>query len=137
MALIECPCCSGLGSVIHGHCNGGGCDGCIEGELHCDVCGGDLEVEEPLFCHDDDHRSFHGDFDERVLTALRFLRVKVTEKLCLDHAREHAVMKRWATHAKPCKTCATYIIWRHESGRRVCLDSEARHHACPEKEDLA
>ena len=134
MAKIDCPCCGATGSVIHGHCNGGGCGGCKDGELPCDVCGGDLEVEEPLFCHDDDHLAFFGSYPDAVLTALRFLRIPIRNEFCLDHAREDSVNRRWAQEAKACTRCGTYILWRHESGRRICLDSEARHHACDPEE---
>ena len=129
MASIDCPCCGASGFVIHGHCNGNGCGGCVHGELVCDVCECG-KVDEPLWCPHADHLCCHNKYDDRVLVALIFLRVKITEEFCLDHAREDSVDRRWAEQAKACTGCGTYIIWRHESGRRVCLDSEARAHAC-------
>ncbi len=131
MSMIDCPCCGATGSVIHGRCNGAGCSGCESGELPCDVCGGE-PVAEPFWCLHEECERYYGDFDQRVLTALLFLRIAVVEVFCLDHARADSVARRWATDAKACTSCGTYILWRHELGRRICLDSEARHHACPE-----
>ena len=62
----------------------------------------------------------------------------MSESVCSIHVgslpcaacREDSIARRWATNAKACKTCGTYVLFRFEAGRRVALDCEGREHAC-------